>query len=106
MKTLATLFAALALAGCTTAQSWDQFSYGSWLDHVGERKAARHPFAPGQEQAVREQADALRARADTVRDSMAREKDRVRRIAYLRELRDIGDQLRPLETQLREGGTS
>jgi hypothetical protein len=35
---------------------------------------------------------------------MAREGDRVRRIEYLRQLQAIGDQLRPLEQALRQGG--
>jgi hypothetical protein len=103
MKSLSILAAALALAGCA---SIDQMSYGSWLDHVGQRKAARYPLSADERQALQGRAAQLQANADAVRLKLAAEKDRVQRIAYLRQLEDIGDDLRPIERTLRSGGTN
>jgi len=102
MKSLSILAAALALAGCA---SFDQMSHGSWLDHVGQRKAARYPLSAEETQGLKAQAAQLQAHAEAVRLKLAAEKDRVQRIAYLRQLEDIGDDLRPIEKVLRAGGT-
>ena len=57
--------------------------------------------APEEVQALRAQADELRARGEAIRVKMASEKNRVQRISYLRELEDVGDELRPIEKVLR-----
>jgi hypothetical protein len=104
MKILLPILAAASLlAGCNTVQ---RISYGSWLDHIGERKAARFPLTEDEKQALSKQAVDLHAQADAVRVKLAAEKDRTQRIAYMRRLEDIGDDLRPVEKLLRDGGTS
>lgn len=102
MKHLAPLAVAVALAGCALV---DDRSYGSWLDHVGERKVARYPFTDQERAALQAKAAQLEARADGVRLQLAGEKDRVKRIAYMHELEDIGGDLQPVQQALREGGT-
>lgn len=104
MKFFLPIVAACALlSGCNTAQ---RLSYGSWLDHVGERKAARYPLSEEEKQALGKQAAELHAQADVIRVKLAAEKDRTQRIAYMRRLEDIGDDLRPVERMLRDGGTN
>jgi hypothetical protein len=97
------VLAALALTGCGTIE---QISYGSWLDRVGERKPARYPLAPEERSALVAKAGELHARGDALRVKLAAEKDRVQRIAYMSQLEDIGDELRPVEKVLRDGGTN
>ncbi|ROZ77498.1 hypothetical protein [Ramlibacter sp. WS9] len=46
----------------------------------------------------------LRERADAVRVRLASEADRRQRFRYYEQLRLIGDDLRPLEAQLRDAG--
>jgi hypothetical protein len=86
----------LLLAGCAI--------HGSWLDDIG--KPPRPPVAMSSEQAVQlaQEAAQLRARADTVRGQLAQETDRRQRLRYYEELRDLGDQLVPLERALMEAG--
>jgi hypothetical protein len=105
MKPISTIFALAAfttLAGCSSVA---HMSYGSWLDHVGERHAPRYPFSADEKQALGAKADELHARADSVRLKMASEKDRVQRVAYLHQLDDISAEVRPIEKQLRAGGS-
>ena len=102
MKSIPLVLAALALAGCSSIQ---HMSYGSWLEHVGERHAARYPFTLEEAQGLRAKSEQLQASAAGVRVQLAGEKDRVKRIAYLQQLEDIGDDLRPIQKQLRAGGT-
>ena len=95
MKLVASV-AVLMLSGC--------MSYGSWLDQVG--KPPNPPHSMSNEQAARlgGEAAGLRVRAEAVRVRLAAEADRRERVRYYEELRRIGDQLRPLEAQLREAG--
>src|SRR3954468_18827996 len=102
MKSISIAFAVLALAGCSSVQN---MSYGSWLEHVGERHAARYPFTPEEAQVLQGKQSQLQASAAGVRVQLAAEKDRTKRIAYLHQLEDIGDDLRPIQRQLRQGGT-
>jgi len=95
MKLIASVAAAL-LAGCA--------SYGSWLDEVG--KPPRPPVAIGDEQALQltQEAAQLRSQAEAVRARLAAESDRIQRIRFYEQLRDIGDRLSPVERQLRDAG--
>ena len=102
MKSLPLLAVVLALAGCS---SIEHMSYGSWLEHVGERKPAAYPFTAEEAQALRARSDQLHARADELRLKLASEKDRVRRIDYMAQLDDIGRDVRPIDRELRQGGT-
>ncbi|MEJ6021900.1 hypothetical protein [Ramlibacter sp. PS4R-6] len=102
MKSLPLAFATLALAGCGALQ---QAGYGSWLDHIGEQRRAAYPLSPDENRALQAKAGALRARGDAIRAKLATEPDRVQRIAYMRQLVKVGDDLRPVEKVLREGGT-
>src|SRR5438132_876537 len=103
MKSLSLLLAAALLAGCG---SFQQASYGSWLDRVGTRQAPRYPLTVEEKSALQARAEPLRAGADALRIKLASETDRVQRIAYMRELTRIDDELRPIEKTLRDGGTS
>jgi hypothetical protein len=99
-RTLTSVAACIALAGCAQLE---QTSYGSWLDRIGQPvPAGARPTGP-QAEAMRAQAAQLHAQADTIRTKLAVEPDRVRRVEYMRELREIGDRLNPLEQALRYG---
>jgi hypothetical protein len=103
MKTvLALSCAALMLAGCAR---FNERAYGSWLDSVGMPAPASARLSPEETKAFQLEADRLHAEAETVRVKMGSEKDRVRRIAYLKALRDIDDRLVPVERALRSGPT-
>jgi hypothetical protein len=102
MKSLPLLALVLALAGCS---SLEHMSYGSWLEEVGDRKPAAYPLTPEEKQVLRTRADQLHARADDIRLKLSGEKDRVQRVAYMRQLEDIGRDLRPIDRELRRGGT-
>jgi hypothetical protein len=91
MKLLLILPAVL-LAGCSAMADR---SYGSWLDRMGTE-----PAVPMTAEAA-EQSARLRAQAEVIRAQLAVEKDRVRRIAYYRQLRDIGEELRAVERVIR-----
>ncbi|HUR88519.1 MAG TPA: hypothetical protein VMZ74_05470 [Ramlibacter sp.] len=98
---LIVLAATAALAGCARL---NERAYGTWLDTygmppVGSRQAVPEPQASE----LRAQIAQLQAQAETVRVKMSAEKDRVRRFAYLKQLRDIGDQQRPLDELLHFG---
>jgi hypothetical protein len=96
-RILLVLLATTALSGCARLAS--NLSYGSWLDTYGVPPRSV-PAADPQAQA---RLQALDAQAEALRVKLATEPDRVKRIAYLRELRDIGDQQRPLARDLRFG---
>lgn len=101
------LLAISALAACgLCACASPQWSYGSWLDHVGEVRPARDALPASQQQALRAAADELHARGDEIRVKLATEKDRVQRMAYLSQLEDVGYKLRPIEEQLRATGVT
>jgi hypothetical protein len=103
MKIIAAFLAAALLAGCAP---FNRLSYGSWLERVGKRETARYPYTPEEAQAQRSRAAELHARADAMRVQLAAEKDRVERIRFMDQLEDIGDELRPIEKNLRAGGTN
>jgi hypothetical protein len=99
---LATIF----LAGCAS-HAFDGIanrSHGSWLDHVGKRP--NPPLEMSNDEAAVLSAETLRLRgqADTIRVRLAAEADRRQRFRYYEQLRRIGDDLRPLEAQLRDAG--
>jgi uncharacterized protein YceK len=100
---LASLAVAFTLSGCGSVR---QASHGSWLDHVGERQAARYPLTDEEKSGLQARAEPLRANAVALRVKLASEKDRVQRIAYMRELVRVDDELRPIEKALRDGGFS
>ena len=101
MKTAFTVFcAALALTGCARFNS---FSYGSWLDEVGRPKPTNVRLTPEQFATYRAEADRLGAEAEAIRVKLASETNRVRRIEYLQELRDIGDRQAPVQEILHFG---
>ena len=100
MKFPFAILCALMLAGCAGV---NDRSYGSWLDAMG-RPPARGEISAEAAKDLAAQVERLRAEAEAIRISMAHEADRVKRIEYLRRLEAIGDQLRPLEQALRQGG--
>jgi hypothetical protein len=95
MKLTATV-AVVLLSGC--------MSYGSVLDDIGKRP--NPPVDMSNEQAAELSAETLRLRgqADAIRVRLASEADRRQRFRYYEQLRRIGDDLRPLEAQLRDAG--
>ena len=101
MKTLLALLCALALAGCA---GLNDRSYGSWLENVGKPPAKIVPLTPERTASLQSEAAQLRAESDALRSRLAVERDRVRRVEYIRELRDLGDRLHPIEQALRNGG--
>jgi hypothetical protein len=103
MKFIALPLAAVLLAGCTP---FSRLSYGSWLERVGRPEPARYAYTPEEAQAQRARAAELHARADALRVQLAAEKDRVQRIRYMGQLESIGDEIRPIEKNLRAGGTN
>jgi hypothetical protein len=102
MKHALTLcLAALALSGC--AGGVEQWGHGDWLDRVSVRP--EHPVAhtPEEQQVLRAEADRLKGEGEAVRQQIAAEKSRVRRFAGLQRLKEIGDELRPVESALQGG---
>jgi hypothetical protein len=95
MKLLAPL-AVLMLSGC--------MSYGSWLQEVGKLPDPPHAMSNEQAAALGAEITRLRGQAEAMRVRLASEADRVQRFRYYDELRSIGGQLQPLETQLRNAG--
>ncbi len=95
MKLVASV-AVLMLSGC--------MSYGSWLDQIGKLPNPPRPMSNEQAARLGGEAAGLRGRAEAVRVRLAGEADRRQRVRYYEELRRIGDQLRPLEAQLRDAG--
>jgi hypothetical protein len=95
------LAASATLAGCA---GWDRRSYGSWLDTYGmPPPGSRQQVAEPQASQLRAQIAELQSEAEAVRIKMAGEPDRVKRYAYLKQLRDIGDKQRPLDKLLHLG---
>jgi hypothetical protein len=99
-RILTSVATCVVLAGCAQLE---QTSYGSWLDRIGQPAQATVRPTPPEADAMRARAAQLHAQADTIRTKLALEPDRVRRVEYMRELRDIGDRLNPLEQALRYG---
>lgn len=96
---LLALCACAALAGCA-----NRF-HGSWLDTVGVPPRNAPAMDPAQAAALRAEIARLEAQGEAVRVKLATEPDRVRRIAYLEELRAIYDQVHPMQRTLRFGPT-
>jgi hypothetical protein len=88
--------AVVLLSGC--------MSYGSWLDDIGKRPNPPVEMSNEQAAALTVEASRLRGEAETIRVRLAAEADRRQRFRYYEQLRRIGDDLRPLETQLRYAG--
>jgi predicted aminopeptidase len=97
---LALCLAAAALCGCSTVSYWD---HGEWLDRVSVRPANPVQHTPEEEQALRADQARLRAQADALRQKLASEKNRDQRIGYLRELKDVDDDLHAVEYALQGG---
>jgi hypothetical protein len=94
-------FAALALAGCAHGpEYWD---HGEWLDRVSVRPATVVPHTSQQVQQLQSEADGLRKQGEAIRLQMASEQSRDRRMARLRQLEEVGDELRPVEKALQGG---
>jgi len=94
-RLLLVLCACAALAGCSANRS-----YGSWLDTYGLPPRGGAAVDPAQAAALRAEIARLEAEGEAVRVKLAGEPDRVRRIAYLRELREIHDRVQPLREAL------
>jgi hypothetical protein len=100
VKSLVPILCALTLAGCAGV---NDRSYGSWLGAMG-RPVARGDISADGAKELAAQVQSLQKQAETIRVRMAHESDRVKRVEYLRELQAIGDQLRPLQQALLQGG--
>jgi alkylation response protein AidB-like acyl-CoA dehydrogenase len=98
---LALCSAAFVLAGCAGGIAYR--SHGEWLDHVSTRPAVVEQHTPEQQQALQAEAARLRAEGEALRQQMAMEKSRVRRVGQLGRLEEIGDELRPVEKALLGG---
>ena len=99
-RILLVLCACAAVAGCTANRS-----YGSWLDSFGMPSRSGPAVDAAEAAALRTEIARLEAQGEAVRVKLATEPDRVRRIAYLRELRAIHDRVRPLQQVLLFGPT-
>ena len=100
-RVLILIAASAALSGCARL---DQRFWGSWLDTYGmPPPASRQQVAEPEATQLRQQIAELRAEAEVIRVKMAEEPDRVKRYAYLKQLRDIGDKQRPLDERLHLG---
>jgi hypothetical protein len=95
MKLVASV-AVVLLSGC--------MSYGSWLDDIGTRPHPPVAMSDEQAAALSTETARLRGQAEAVRVRLASEADRRQRFRYYEELRRIGDDLHPLEAQLRDAG--
>jgi ABC-type uncharacterized transport system auxiliary subunit len=97
----------IALAACATLAGCARFeerSHGSWLDTYGmPPPATRQMVAEPQATQLRTQIAQIEAQAEAIRVKLALEKDRIKRYAYLRQLRDLDDQQRPLDELLHLG---
>ena len=96
MRIALVLLASVAVAGCARFQ---ERSYGSWLDTYGVPPRT----AAALDAQSRAQLQQLDAQAEALRVKLASEPDRVKRIAYLKELRDIGDEQSRLDRARRFG---
>jgi hypothetical protein len=101
MKSLWPLcLAATALCGCSTLAYWD---HGEWLDRVSVRPANPVQHTPEEMQTLNADAARLRAQGEEIRQKLAVEKSRDRRIDYLRQLKNVDDDLRAVEYALQGG---
>ena len=96
------LCAALTLSGCAR---FSERSYGSWLDTYGMPQPTTARISPEEAKSYQAESERLSAQAEEVRVKLASEKNRVQRIAYLKELREIGDRQAPLDQALHYGLT-
>lgn len=102
MKTVSVLLCAmLALAGCAT--KLEERSHGSWLDQMGKPKPDAGQLTAAERVQMGQELSALQQEAEATRAKLAAETSRLKRIEYLRELRDLGDEARPIQQALREG---
>ena len=92
---LLALCASAALAGCSANRS-----YGSWLDTFGMPPRSAPAVDAAQAAAWRAEIARLDAQSEALRVKLATEPDRVRRIAYLEELRALHDRAQPLRHAL------
>ena len=100
-RILLILAATAALAGCAR---FDQRFHGSWLDTYGvPPPGSRQQVAEPQASQLRAQIADLDAQAEVIRVKLAGETDRVKRYAYLDQLKEIGDRKRPLDDLLHLG---
>ena len=107
MKLATCLAAATLLAGCSSFSPWSSMasrSHGSWLDAVG--RPANPPLVMTDEHAgyLLQQAAQLRSESDAMRARLAGEPDRLQRLRHYQTLRELGDQLAPIERDLRDSG--
>ena len=101
MKSILSFCFAGLLAGCAHGPSyWD---HGEWLDHVSVRPQHPVQHSVEEQQALQSEADQLRAQAEAIRVKLASEKSRDLRIAQIKQLEEIGDDLRPVEKALQGG---
>jgi hypothetical protein len=99
-STLTFCFAGLLLAGCAGPDYWE---HGEWLDHVSVRPEHPVQHSAEEQQALQTEADQLRSQAEAIRVKLAAEKRRDVRISQMKQLKDIGDNLRPVERALQGG---
>ena len=99
-RILLALCACAALAGCSANRS-----YGSWLDTYGMPPRSGPAIDAAEAAALRAEIARLDAQGENLRVKLATEPDRVRRIAYLRELRALHDRAQPLRQVLLFGHT-
>jgi hypothetical protein len=101
MTKLIAFLAVAVLAGCSTVTTLD---HGSWLDEVG--MPPQPPLVMSDEQAgyMMQEAAQLRARSEALRARLAHETDRRQRFRHYEALRDLGDELAPVERALRDAG--
>jgi hypothetical protein len=103
-RIIISLAAAAALSGCARL---DQRFYGSWLDTYGmPPPASRQQVPEPQATQLRTQIAELESQAETIRVQMAKEPDRVKRYAYLKQLKQIRDKEYPLDQLLHLGPTA
>lgn len=89
------------LGGC--AGGIEYWSHGDWLDRVSRRPVVVEQHTPEEQRELQTEAARLRTEGEAVRQQVATEKSRVRRMAQLSRLKEIGDELRPVEDALQGG---
>lgn len=98
---LLVLAGAVSLAGCAGVR---EHTYGNWLESVGRPVPASVPLSAEAAQGVRAELASLRVEAESLRMRLAAEPSRVQRIAYYRQLDELGTRIVSLQQTLRSGG--
>jgi hypothetical protein len=93
-------FAVAALSGCSQLA---YVEHGEWLDRISVRPAHPVEHTVAEQQALLADRTRLRGQAEELRQRMASEKSRDQRMRYLRELRDVDDDLRAVDYALQGG---